>query len=120
MGQREVESFLTMLATERRISVSTHHQALGALLFLHPKVPAVQMPWPDDLQRPNRPRRISAVMTVVGISAVPGQLHDEVGLLVRLLVRLLARLLVRLLARLLYRTLCAVLGGGTAARSRAV
>ena len=34
MGVREVEAFLTMLATERRVSASTHNQALSALLFL--------------------------------------------------------------------------------------
>lgn len=33
MGQAEVEAFLTMLATDRRVSVSTHRQALSALLF---------------------------------------------------------------------------------------
>ncbi|MDP2096440.1 MAG: site-specific integrase, partial [Hydrogenophaga sp.] len=31
MGATEVEAFLTMLATERRVSTSTHNQALSAL-----------------------------------------------------------------------------------------
>ena len=34
MGQLEVEAFLTMLAMERRVSTSTHRQALSALLYL--------------------------------------------------------------------------------------
>ncbi|RYF30709.1 MAG: integrase, partial [Comamonadaceae bacterium] len=34
MGKPEVEAFLTMLATERKVSVSTHRHALSALLFL--------------------------------------------------------------------------------------
>jgi hypothetical protein len=33
MGAPEVEAFLGMLATERRVSSSTHNQALSALLF---------------------------------------------------------------------------------------
>lgn len=35
MGAPQVEAFLTMLATERKVSASTHNQALGALLFLY-------------------------------------------------------------------------------------
>jgi len=35
MGGLEVTQFLTMLANERRVSVSTHNQALSALLFLY-------------------------------------------------------------------------------------
>jgi len=31
MGQAEVESFLTMLATEKQVSPATHRQALNAL-----------------------------------------------------------------------------------------
>ena len=34
MGAKEVEAFLTMLATERHVSASTHNQALSALLFI--------------------------------------------------------------------------------------
>jgi Phage integrase, N-terminal SAM-like domain len=38
MGAAEVEAFLTMLATERHVSASTHHQALSSLLFLYREV----------------------------------------------------------------------------------
>jgi hypothetical protein len=31
MGEGEVEAFLTMLATERKVSASTHNQALSAI-----------------------------------------------------------------------------------------
>jgi Phage integrase, N-terminal SAM-like domain len=33
MGQVQVEAFLTHMALERKVSVSTHRQALSALLF---------------------------------------------------------------------------------------
>ena len=35
MGAPQVEAFLIMLATERKVSSSTHNQALSALLFLY-------------------------------------------------------------------------------------
>ena len=41
MGGAEVTQFLSMLANERRVSVSTHNQALSALLFLYRQVLAI-------------------------------------------------------------------------------
>jgi len=52
MGAAEVEAFLTMLATERQVSASTHNQALSALLFLYREVLAVDLPWLNGLNRP--------------------------------------------------------------------
>jgi hypothetical protein len=48
MGQGDVEAFLSMLATERKVSVSTHRQALSALLFLYKEVIDAQLPWLAD------------------------------------------------------------------------
>ena len=39
LGSSEVEAFLSWLANERKVSVSTHRQALAALLFFYVKVP---------------------------------------------------------------------------------
>ena len=38
LGSSEVEAFLSWLANERKVSVSTHRQALAALLFFYGKV----------------------------------------------------------------------------------
>ena len=38
MGPREVEAFLTMLATERKVLASTHKQALSDISFLNIEV----------------------------------------------------------------------------------
>ena len=38
MGQPEVEAFLSWLSSDRRVSMSTHRQALSALLFLYQQV----------------------------------------------------------------------------------
>lgn len=37
MGGKEITEFLTHLAVERKVSASTHNQALNALVFLHKK-----------------------------------------------------------------------------------
>ena len=52
MGPREVEAFLTMLATERKVSASTHNQALSVLLFLYREVLNLVLPWMDGINRP--------------------------------------------------------------------
>ena len=44
MGSAEVEAFLTMLATGRGVSASTHKQALSALLFLYREVLGMELP----------------------------------------------------------------------------
>ena len=44
MGAAEVRAFLTMLATERHVSASTHNQALSALLFLYRQVLGIELP----------------------------------------------------------------------------
>ena len=64
----EVEAFLGWLAEERHVSVSTHKQALSALLFLYQKVLGQRVPWMDEIGRPQRQRRLPVVLS-----------HDEVG-----------------------------------------
>lgn len=85
MGGAEVQAFLQMLATERRASVSTHNQALSALLFLYRDVLGQSLPWMNDLQRPNQPRRIPSVLTRAEVSALLSAMDGELGLLARLL-----------------------------------
>ena len=45
MGHAEVEAFLSWLASERKVSASTHKQALSALLFFYSKVLCSDLPW---------------------------------------------------------------------------
>ncbi len=67
-GAKEVTGFLAMLANERKVSVSTHNQALSALLFLYREVLGVGLPWLNEIQRPTRPPRIPSVLTVAEVS----------------------------------------------------
>ncbi len=85
MGAAEVTQFLTMLANERRVSVSTHNQALSALLFLYRDVLGLDLPWLAEVQRPTRPRRIPSVLTKPEVAALLGAMDGEMALLAKLL-----------------------------------
>ena len=52
MGASDVEAFLTHLATDRKVSASTHNQALSAILFLYREVLAIELPWLNGINRP--------------------------------------------------------------------
>ena len=85
MGGAEVAQFLTMLANERRVSVSTHNQALSALLFLYREVLAINLPWLTEVQRPTRPRRSPSVLTKAEVASLLGAMDGEMALLAKLL-----------------------------------
>lgn len=85
MGGAEVTLFLTMLANERRVSVSTHNQALSALLFLYRHVLAIDLPWLTNLERPTRARRIPSVLTGAEVASLLGAMDGEMALLAKLL-----------------------------------
>ena len=85
MGAPEIEAFLTMLATQRQVSTSTHNQALSALLFLYREVLGIHLPWMDDINRPANKRRIPGVLTLGEVAGVLAQMEGETALLARLL-----------------------------------
>ena len=85
MGVKEVEAFLTMMATKRKVSAATHNQALSALLFLYREVLGVQLPWLDNVRRPAYKRRIPSVLTPAEVTSILALLQGEPSLLARLL-----------------------------------
>jgi len=70
---------------ERKVSTSTHRQALSALLFLYQKVFGVTLPWMDELARPVPKKRIPVVLTRCEVQAVLGKLEGTHKLLASLL-----------------------------------
>lgn len=70
MGAREVEAFLTMLATERHVSPSTHKQALCAILFLYKEVLQVELPWMEQIGRPRSLQRVPVVFTKPEVQSI--------------------------------------------------
>jgi integrase len=91
MGAAEVTQFLTMLANERRVSVSTHNQALSALLFLYRDVLGIDLPWLAEHAAPDpakahsigldrRPRWRPCLGTMEGETALLGKLLYGTGM----------------------------------------
>lgn len=85
MGVDEVQAYLSMLANERKISASTHRQALSALLFLYREVLGVDMPWMQQLGRPVPAKRLPVVLTSAEVQAVLSRMSGVTGLLGQLL-----------------------------------
>ena len=75
MGGFEIHAFLSCLANERADSVSTHHQALCALLFLYKNVLAIQLPWMENIQRPVKPARQPTVLARQEIDLIFAQME---------------------------------------------
>ncbi len=81
----EVEAFLTMMATERKASASTHNQAFSALLFLCREVLNINLPWLNNIGRPQKTKRIPSVLTKDEDADLHAQMDDITALLAKLL-----------------------------------
>src|SRR6185295_14564979 len=62
MGAPEVRGFLTHLAAERQVAVSTQNQALNALLFLYREVLGQGFGALGKFERPRRKTRLPVVL----------------------------------------------------------
>lgn len=88
LGAAEVEAFLTYLATQRHVSSSTQNQALSAILFLYRDVLGVTLPWLDNFERSNKPRRLPVVLTVLETQQLLREAETApapIGLIIKLL-----------------------------------
>ena len=85
MGATEVQAFLTMLASVRRVSSSTHSQALSAILLRYREVLGVDLPWMDALNRPGYQRRIPTVLGPQEVARLLDAMQGDLPLLARLL-----------------------------------
>jgi integron integrase len=85
MGGSEVEAYLSWLASERNVAVSTHRQALSSLLFLYGKVLGQDLPWMQAIGRPQPKRRLPVVLSVDEVGRVLALLDGEQKLFAQLL-----------------------------------
>ncbi|MDZ7920237.1 integron integrase [Rhodoferax sp.] len=85
MGVQEVEAFLSMMANERKVSASTHNQALSAILFLYREVLNIDLPWLNNIGRPHQTKRIPTVLTKEEVASLLVQMEGTTALLARLL-----------------------------------
>jgi integron integrase len=85
MGESEIETFLTFLATDKKVSASTQNQALAALLFLYRNVLGRRMDWIEPAVRAKRPERLPVVLTRSEVSAVLSRIKGTEWLVASLL-----------------------------------
>jgi integrase len=85
LGAREVEAFLSFLANTRRVSPSTHRQALCALLFLYREVLGTDLPWLQQIGRPQARRRLPVVLSREEVARLLAAADGIGGLVARLL-----------------------------------
>jgi integron integrase len=85
LGVADVEAFLSMLANERKVSASTHNQTLSALLFLYREVLGIDLPWLNNIGRPQQTKRIPSVLTKNEVAGLLAQMDGVTALLARLL-----------------------------------
>ncbi|MBK6323702.1 phage integrase N-terminal SAM-like domain-containing protein [Candidatus Aalborgicola defluviihabitans] len=85
MGVHDVEAFLSMMANERKVSASTHNQALSALLFLYRHALDVDLPWLNDVNRPTQKRRIPSMLTKDEVAGLLAHMDGPAALMARLL-----------------------------------
>ncbi len=85
MGTLEINAFLSHLAVERSVAVSTQNQAFAAILFLYQKVLESDPGRIEGVIRAKRPKRLPVVLTKPEVRLVHAQLADTYLLIAQLL-----------------------------------
>ncbi|MGC3962796.1 MAG: integron integrase [Rhodocyclaceae bacterium] len=85
MAGPEVEAFLSWLVNTRKVSASTHRQALSALLFLYEKVLGVNLPWLTEIGRPHVKKPLPVVLVPDEVARILAVLEGEHRLFAQLL-----------------------------------
>lgn len=86
LGTRELEQFLSHLASVRNVSASTQNLALASVLFLYKEVLALELPYLEDVTRAKKPKRLPTVLSRLEIGQLFEHLSiDTAGLIVQLL-----------------------------------
>jgi len=85
MGEREITSFLSMLATRRKVSASTQNQALSAILFLYRVVLLQKFDWLDGIVKAKRPVRLPIVLSREEVKAILGHMRGTPWLMASLM-----------------------------------
>lgn len=84
MGKREVEEFLTYLATERNVAAATQNQAKAALQFLYKEVLNIRLPWLGEVQQAKKPKKLPVVLTEKEVQTLLAHMSPAFHLLARL------------------------------------
>ena len=84
MGTAEISAFLTWLAVRQRVSASTQHQALSAILFLYRDVLGIELGTLPSIVRARTPERLPVVLSRDEVTAVVRQLRGTMKTIVML------------------------------------
>ena len=85
LGEGEVSAFLTHLAADRKVAVSTQNQALSALLFLYQQFFQRKLGFLGEVERATRPVKVPVVLTKLEAQAIIAQLTGSYRLMGNLL-----------------------------------
>ncbi|MEM9119236.1 MAG: integron integrase [Cyanobacteria bacterium P01_F01_bin.56] len=85
MGVDEIRSYLSHLAIDRQVAASTQNVALSALLFLYKQVLELELPYIENIERANRPKRLPVVFTRTEVKQLLSHLDGMNHLIVSLL-----------------------------------
>jgi len=85
MAEEEVTKFLTYLARDRNVAVSTQNQALSALLFLYKDVLKQEIGWLENVERARRPAKMPVVLSPTELKRVFTHMHGVPKLMAGLL-----------------------------------
>ena len=85
MAEPEINTFLTHLAVEKKVSASTQNQALSALLFLYRHVIGVGVGDLGNVIRARKPKHLPVVLSREEVKAVLSHLHADKWLMVSLI-----------------------------------
>lgn len=85
MGAIEVEAFLTHLAVKENVAASTQNQARSALLFMYKEVLGHELPWLNNVEQAQKPKRLPVVLAVDEVRLVLSELQGVHWLVASLL-----------------------------------
>lgn len=85
LSEDDINSFLTHLAVDRHVAVSTQTQALSAVLFLYKKVLQMDLDYVNGFKRSYKPRKIPVVFSPKEVHLVLAQLPPLYRLIAQLL-----------------------------------
>jgi integron integrase len=85
MGEPEISSFLSHLATDQHVAASTQNQALAAILFLYQHVLERELDWLAGVVHAKRPDRLPVVLSRDEVKALLDQMEGVTALMATLL-----------------------------------
>jgi integron integrase len=85
MGEDEIRSFISDLATKKSVAASTQTVALSALLFLYRDVLKKDLPYVEGIERAKKPERLPVVFTKAEVQKVLSRLDGVPYLIASLL-----------------------------------